>query len=91
MSQSVPPPPAEAPEMHSHINGLTFHKSSYSNQSQNCVEVARYRESSHSANASDCMEVAGLRPGVAVRDSKFPGHGHLLFPGPEWVALLHTK
>ncbi|WP_026129715.1 DUF397 domain-containing protein [Nocardiopsis prasina] len=78
--------------MHLQIDELRFRKSSYSTpQGQNCVEVARYRESSHSATASDCMEVAGLRPGVAVRDSKFPGHGHLLFPGPEWVALLHTK
>lgn len=77
--------------MHLQIDELTFRKSSYSNQSQNCVEVARYRKSSHSANASDCVEVADLRPGVAVRDSKFPDHGHLLFPGPEWVALLRTS
>ncbi len=91
MSKSVPPPSAEVPQMHPHTDGLAFCNSSYSDRN-NCVEVARYRKSSYSSGRQEnCVEVADLAAGVAVRDSKFPDHSHLLFPGPEWVALLHTN
>lgn len=74
------------------INDLVFRKSSYSGQSQNCVEVAHiptsFRKSSYSGNRAECVEVADLPCGAAVRDSKNPAKGHLPFPAAEWDAFL---
>lgn len=74
------------------INNLVFHKSSYSGQEPNCVEVAQipasFRKSSYSAQGQNCVEVADLPAGAAVRDSKRPEAGHLTFPAAEWRALL---
>ncbi len=72
---------------------LVFHKSSYSGQHQECVEVAPvlpdFRKSSHSGQGVDCLEVAPLpTPGAALRDSKHPSLGHLAFPAVEWEAFL---
>lgn len=71
---------------------LVFHKSSYSGQAPNCVEVAHlptdFRKSSHSGAGQDCVEVAALPCGAALRDSKHPDAGHLTFPAAEWSALL---
>jgi hypothetical protein len=43
---------------------LTFHKSSYSAQGQDCVEVAQipatFRKSSYSGRGQDCVEVAPI-------------------------------
>ncbi|WP_017570056.1 DUF397 domain-containing protein [Nocardiopsis halotolerans] len=73
-------------------NELVFHKSSYSGQEPNCVEVAHiptsFRKSSHSGVNGECLEVADLPCGAAVRDSKNPAKGHLPFPAAEWDAFL---
>ncbi|GAA4926301.1 DUF397 domain-containing protein [Actinoplanes utahensis] len=40
-------------------------------------------------NGGDCVEVAGNLPGiVALRDSKDPGGGTLVFSRAEWAAFL---
>lgn len=71
---------------------LEFHKSSYSAQRQECVEVAHipanFRKSSYSGRDIDCVEVGGLPCGAAIRDSKHPDAGHLPFPAPEWTTFL---
>ncbi|WP_017591990.1 DUF397 domain-containing protein [Nocardiopsis potens] len=72
---------------------LEFHKSSYSAQNQNCVEVAtipaNYRKSSYSSgNSQNCVEVADLPRAAAIRDSKHSDAGHLVFPASEWDAFL---
>ena len=76
------------------INDLVFRKSSYSGQSQNCVEVAHiptdFRKSTHSGHGQNCVEVAELPCGAAIRDSKHPTNGHLPFPSSEWGAFLTT-
>jgi hypothetical protein len=73
---------------------LTFHKSSYSAQGQDCVEVAQipatFRKSSHSAQDQNCVEVGDLPCGAAIRDSKHPDAGHLPFPAAEWATFLST-
>ncbi|WP_110052153.1 DUF397 domain-containing protein [Nocardiopsis sp. L17-MgMaSL7] len=75
--------------MHPHIDELTFHKSSYSANSANCVEVARFRKSSYSGGRTDnCVEVADLPSGAAVRDTQNRNFGALSFPSSEWSALL---
>jgi Domain of unknown function (DUF397) len=43
---------------------------------------ARWRKSSRSNNAGGCVELATLDQGMAIRDSKFPSNGALLFPAP---------
>jgi hypothetical protein len=53
------------------LSGATWWKSSHSNPSGNCVEVARLP--------------AGR---VAVRDSRAPGGGVLVFTGAQWQAFL---
>ncbi len=73
---------------------LNFHKSSYSAQDQDCVEVAHipanFRKSSYSSGRVECVEVADLPCRAAVRDSKHPGAGHLPFPAAEWSGFLRT-
>ncbi|WP_046469540.1 DUF397 domain-containing protein [Allosalinactinospora lopnorensis] len=73
---------------------LDFHKSSYSNAFDNCVEVAeispRFRKSSYSDSQENCLEVADLPTGAAVRDSKDPEAGHLAFAAREWGAFLRA-
>lgn len=73
-------------------NELVFHKSSYSGQEPNCVEVAHiptdFRKSSHSGVNNNCVEVADLPCGAALRDSKHPTDGHIPFPSSEWDAFL---
>lgn len=76
--------------MRSHIEELTFRKSSYSTTTQECVEVACFHKSSYSANEAACVEVADLPSGAAVRDTRNRGLGALVFPSSEWAALLHT-
>lgn len=71
---------------------LEFHKSSYSAQGQECVEVAHipanYRKSSHSGQGVNCVEVGDMPSGAAIRDSKHPYAGHLPFPSTEWSTFL---
>lgn len=74
------------------IDELVFRKSSYSGQAPNCVEVAHipssFRKSSYSGQDQNCVEVADLPLGAALRDSKYPGLGHIPFPAAEWDAFL---
>ncbi|WP_017591020.1 DUF397 domain-containing protein [Nocardiopsis potens] len=65
-----------------------FRKSSHSGQDQDCVEVAGFRKSSYSSDRVECVEVADTAFGAAVRDSKYPGAGHISFPSAEWSAFL---
>ncbi|MFW5417204.1 DUF397 domain-containing protein [Nocardiopsis sp. CNT-189] len=65
-----------------------FRKSSHSGQHQECVEVAGFRKSSYSSDRVECVEVADTAFGAAVRDSKYPGAGHISFPSAEWSAFL---
>lgn len=51
-------------------------------------EKLEFRKSSHSGGSGNCVEVAPLSSGAALRDSKHPGLGHLVFPAPEWDAFL---
>ena len=47
-----------------------------------------WQKSSLTANNGQCFELAPLpNGGVAVRDSKNPGHGHLCFTAGEWAAF----
>ncbi|WP_460394568.1 DUF397 domain-containing protein [Actinophytocola sediminis] len=44
--------------------------------------------SSQNGSNGDCVEVAFSGPAVAVRDSKSPSVGVLVFPSPEWTSFL---
>ena len=48
---------------------------------------ASWRKSSYSG-AGDCVEVAVKGDEVAVRDSKFPEAGMLVFPVESWRAFI---
>ena len=67
-----------------------WRKSTYSNSSSNCVEVAGvWRKSSHSNGQSSCVEVRTGQPGaVAVRDSKDRGGPELAFTAGAWAAFV---
>jgi len=49
-----------------------------------------WKKSTHSGSQGDCVEVAALPGRSAVRDSKNPGTGHLVFGGTEWAAFLQA-
>ncbi|GAB3210352.1 DUF397 domain-containing protein [Marinactinospora thermotolerans] len=49
-----------------------------------------FRKSSYSASDDNCVEVADLYDATAVRDSKHPDAGHLVFTTTEWSAFLTT-
>jgi len=53
------------------------------------LSAARWRKSSFSGSTGgDCVEVAMLEGHVAVRDSKNPSAGALVFTHNEWRAFL---
>ncbi|WP_258347709.1 DUF397 domain-containing protein [Saccharopolyspora gregorii] len=64
-----------------------WRKSSRSNSTANCVEVG-WRKSSRSNSSANCVEVAADGPVVAVRDSKSPDTGLLVFPARHWARFL---
>lgn len=70
----------------------SWRKSTYSNDSGNCVEVgatARWRKSSHSDSSGNCVEVTGADRLVGVRDSKQHGDGPILeFTAAVWRKFL---
>jgi len=71
----------------------SWRKSSYSNASGNCVEVAfaDWRKSSHSNNSGNCVEVTATERVVGVRDSKQLGHGPVLdFTRAAWEAFVRA-
>jgi hypothetical protein len=67
-----------------------WRKSSFSNASGNCVEVATgWRKSSYSSSSGNCVEVAGTARSVAVRDTKQHGRGPILeFTPGAWREFL---
>jgi hypothetical protein len=77
-----------------HCKYTTWHKSSSSNASANCVEVAfaDWRKSSYTSGGTDnCVEVATADGAVGVRDSKQNGHGPILeFTRAEWASFLRA-
>jgi len=54
----------------------------------NIQASATWRKSSASGAASNCVEVADLPGYRAVRDSKNPNGGVLIFPAGQWSAFL---
>jgi hypothetical protein len=76
------------------FDGAYWRKSTRSNGSTNCLEVAtnlvdaRWRRSSRSANASNCVEVADGVGVVGVRDSKDRQGPALAVHPAAWQAFL---
>jgi hypothetical protein len=64
-----------------------WHKSSYSDHTEGCVEIA-WRKSSYSTETEACVEIAHAdsSPMVGIRDSKNPTAGNLTLPA---FALHH--
>ncbi len=75
-----------------HDKFTRWHKSSYSNDSGNCVEVGTavtWRKSSYSASSGNCVEVAVKDITIGVRDSKLHGRGPVLkFSSAAWKVFL---
>jgi hypothetical protein len=70
------------------LDGIVWHKSSYSAANGDCVEVG-WRKSSYSAGNGGCVEVAWPRvAGVAVRDSKYAAGPTLAFPVTDWRSFV---
>lgn len=70
------------------LDGIVWHKSSYSASNGNCVEVG-WRKTSYSAGNGNCVEVAWPEvAGVAVRDSKHATGLTLAFPVTDWRTFL---
>jgi hypothetical protein len=68
----------------------SWRKSSLSGVDSNCVEVAvgTWRKSSVSGPDANCVEVAYAADVLAVRDSKNPEGGYLVFPRDAVSAVL---
>jgi hypothetical protein len=70
---------------------VTWRKSSYSDGTGNCVEVASasWRKSSYSSGTGNCVEVASADRFVAVRDTRQGGRGPMLkFTEDTWQRFL---
>ncbi|MGQ4599538.1 DUF397 domain-containing protein [Nocardia sp. R6R-6] len=76
---------------------LEWRKSSYSGNSEQCVEVAPsagWRTSSHSSNGEGCVELVPSSTVVYVRHSKHPDAGTIAFDLAEWACFVdaaHAK
>jgi hypothetical protein len=49
-----------------------------------------HKSSRSGGNGGNCVEVATLDTAVAVRDSKAPDNGTLVFGRSEWATFLHA-
>jgi len=49
---------------------------------------ANWRKSSRSGAGNDCVELVVARIGAAVRDSKNPEAGHIIFAGTGWDTFM---
>jgi hypothetical protein len=49
-----------------------------------------YRSSRSGENGGNCVEVCALESSVAVRDSKFPELGALVFSYQEWIEFVNA-
>jgi hypothetical protein len=72
-----------------------WRKSSHSDASNTCVEVAvltatEWRKSTRSSDSNTCVEVAHVGPAVAVRDSKHPTGPILTLSAASFARLLRT-
>jgi hypothetical protein len=52
------------------------------------LTALQWRKSSHSGSGNNCVEVASMAAAVAVRDSKDPDGGHLVFDAGDWEAFI---
>jgi hypothetical protein len=52
------------------------------------LTAASWRKSSRSGAGNDCVELVVAGIGAAVRDSKRPEAGHLVFGGSGWDAFM---
>ncbi len=58
------------------------------NKPDSAAQAAQWRKSSFSTGGNQCVEVARVGAAVAVRDSKNPQGGHLIFDAAEWRTFL---
>jgi hypothetical protein len=75
------------------LSGAQWRKSSDSNGSGNCVEVATaWRKSSHSGEANGCVEVgqAPARHIIAIRDTTDRDGGTITVSQADWQAFTFT-
>ncbi|MBP2325618.1 hypothetical protein JOF56_006003 [Kibdelosporangium banguiense] len=70
--------------------GATWRKSSRSNGTGACVEIA-WRKSSRSNGGGNCVELALSAEVGAVRDSKNPDGPMLTFPAASLAAFLAQR
>ena len=52
------------------------------------ITAAQWRKSSYSGSGNNCVEVAEVAGARAVRDSKNPDGGHLIFGASAWEAFI---
>jgi hypothetical protein len=52
------------------------------------VSRAQWRKSSYSGGGNNCVEIAEVAGARAVRDSKNPDGGHLIFGPDAWQAFI---
>ncbi|MEV0704200.1 DUF397 domain-containing protein [Saccharopolyspora sp. NPDC050389] len=70
---------------------INWRKSSYSQNTGDCVEVGRvtnWRKSSRSQSSADCVEVGALSGGAAVRDTKDRDGGFFVASPAQWADFV---
>jgi hypothetical protein len=76
------------------LTTASWRKSSYSADTNTCVEVAfldtDWRKSTHSSETATCVEVTFSGQAVGLRDSKNPTGPILTLPVPALTHLFHT-